>query len=181
MNNIKWVFFIIQWFYSICTLLSTGMNQRNGTDVDAGNMMNVFRKLGYNVKVYNDQTARQIVQVLTAGMLKKRLSSFKICIAWLHSLFCWTYYSHYLFINIYIKCYQSFTSFTVAKENHSRCASFVCVLLSHGDEGEFFGTDGPVNLKSLTSLFRGDRCTTLVGKPKLFFIQVCMCRSVRLF
>lgn len=44
------------------------MNQRNGTDVDAGNMMNVFRKLGYTVKVYNDQTAQQIVQVLTAGM-----------------------------------------------------------------------------------------------------------------
>ncbi|KAA0722447.1 Caspase-3 [Triplophysa tibetana] len=105
----------------------TGMNQRNGTDVDAGNMMNVFRKLGYNVKVYNDQTAKQIVQVLTAA----------------------------------------------AKENHSRCASFVGVLLSHGDEGEFFGTDGPVNLKSLTSLFRGDQCTTLVGKPKLFFIQAC--------
>lgn len=105
----------------------TGMNQRNGTDVDAGNVMNVFRKLGYVVKVYNDQTAQQIVQVLTS----------------------------------------------VAKDNHSRCASFVCVLLSHGDEGEFFGTDGPVKLKSLTSLFRGDRCLTLVGKPKLFFIQAC--------
>lgn len=24
----------------------------------------------------------------------------------------------------------------------------------------------------LTSLFRGDRCKTLAGKPKLFFIQV---------
>lgn len=105
----------------------TGMNQRNGTDVDAGNVMNVFRKLGYNVKIYNDQTVQQILQVLTS----------------------------------------------VARDNHSRCASFVCVLLSHGDDGVFFGTDGHVAIKDLTSLFRGDRCPTLVGKPKLFFIQAC--------
>ncbi|XP_010863694.2 caspase-3a [Esox lucius] len=105
----------------------TGMNVRNGTDVDAGNVMKVFGKLGYKVKVYNDQTVEQIKRVLT----------------------------------------------TASKDDHSCSASFVCVLLSHGDEGLFFGTDASVELKSLTSLFRGDRCTTLVGKPKLFFIQAC--------
>lgn len=63
-------------------------------------------------------------------------------------------------------------SLIVAHDDHSRCASFVCVMLSHGDEGVFFGTDGSVELKTLTSLFRGDRCPSLVGKPKLFFIQV---------
>lgn len=62
---------------------------------------------------------------------------------------------------------------SVSKEDHSCCASFVCVLLSHGDEGVFFGTDGSIELKRLTSLFRGDHCKSLVGKPKLFFIQVC--------
>ncbi|KAG7485357.1 caspase-3-like [Solea senegalensis] len=105
----------------------TGMNQRNGTDVDAANMMKVFSKLGYKVKVYNDQTVDQIVHVLTAA----------------------------------------------SKEDHSSSASFICVLLSHGDEGIFFGTDSSVELKYLTSLFRGDRCKSLVGKPKLFFIQAC--------
>lgn len=60
-----------------------------------------------------------------------------------------------------------------SKQDHSSSASFVCVLLSHGDEGVFFGTDGSIDLKSLTSLFRGDRCKSLVGKPKLFFIQAC--------
>lgn len=105
----------------------TGMNQRNGTDVDAANTMKVFTKLGYKVKVYNDQTVEQMRQVLT----------------------------------------------TVSKEDHSCSASFVCVLLSHGDEGVFFGTDGSIELKYLTSLFRGDRCRSLVGKPKLFFIQAC--------
>ncbi|XP_029291766.1 caspase-3a [Cottoperca gobio] len=105
----------------------TGMNQRNGTDVDAANAMKVFGKLGYKAKVYNDQSVEQMKQVLTS----------------------------------------------VSKEDHSCYASFVCVLLSHGDEGVFFGTDGSVELKYLTSLFRGDRCKSLVGKPKLFFIQAC--------
>lgn len=105
----------------------TGMNQRNGTDVDAANAMKVFTKLGYKVKIYNDQTVDQMKQVLIAA----------------------------------------------SKEDHSSSASFVCVLLSHGDEGVFFGTDGSVELKYLTSLFRGDRCRSLVGKPKLFFIQAC--------
>ncbi|AWP05337.1 Caspase-3 isoform 2 [Scophthalmus maximus] len=104
-----------------------GMNQRNGTDVDAANVMKVFAKLGYKVKVYNDQTVEQMKQVLI----------------------------------------------TASKDDHSSSASFVCVLLSHGDEGVFFGTDGSVELKYLTSLFRGDRCKSLVGKPKLFFIQAC--------
>ncbi|XP_006796155.1 caspase-3a [Neolamprologus brichardi] len=106
---------------------STGMNQRNGTDVDAGNAMRVFKNLGYNVKLYNDQTVDQIMNVLTAA----------------------------------------------SKEDHSNSASFVCILLSHGDEDLFFGTDGSVALKHLTSLFRGDRCKSLAGKPKLFFIQAC--------
>ncbi|XP_070770392.1 caspase-3a [Enoplosus armatus] len=105
----------------------TGMNKRNGTDVDAANAMKVFTKLGYQVKVYNDQTVDQMKHVLTS----------------------------------------------VSKEDHSSSASFICVLLSHGDEGVFFGTDGSIELKYLTSLFRGDHCKSLVGKPKLFFIQAC--------
>ncbi|XP_034544015.1 caspase-3a [Notolabrus celidotus] len=105
----------------------TGMNQRNGTDVDAANAMKVFSKLGYKAKVYNDLTVEKMKQVLVSA----------------------------------------------SKEDHSCYASFVCVLLSHGDEGVFFGTDGSVELKYLTSLFRGDRCKSLVGKPKLFFIQAC--------
>ncbi|XP_075890471.1 caspase-3a [Nelusetta ayraudi] len=106
---------------------STGMNQRNGTDVDAANAMKVFSKLGYKVKIYNDQSVEQMKQILISA----------------------------------------------SKDDHKNCASFICVLLSHGDEGIFFGTDGSVELKYLTSLFRGDRCRSLVGKPKLFFIQAC--------
>ncbi|XP_025018784.1 caspase-3 isoform X2 [Python bivittatus] len=61
----------------------------------------------------------------------------------------------------------------IAKDDHRKRNSFACVLLSHGDDGLIYGTDGPLELKMLTSLFRGDRCKTLRGKPKLFFIQAC--------
>ncbi|XP_069049267.1 caspase-3-like [Lepisosteus oculatus] len=105
----------------------TGMNIRNGTDVDAGNMMKVFKMLGYSVRVVNDQTCAQMET-----------------------------------------CLQS-----ISREDHSKAASFVCVLLSHGDEGVLFGTDGCLEIKKLAGYFRGDRCRTLVGKPKLFFIQAC--------
>lgn len=105
----------------------TGMNIRNGTDVDAGNMFKVFSQLGYKTRVSNDLTVKDIKKLL----------------------------------------------YDVSKEDHSQSASFVCVLLSHGDEGVLYGTDSPVDLKELTGLFRGDRCCSLVGKPKLFFIQAC--------
>lgn len=62
---------------------------------------------------------------------------------------------------------------SVSKEHHSKRSSFICVLLSHGEEGKIFGTNGPVDLKKLTSFFRGDCCRTLTGKPKLFIIQAC--------
>lgn len=60
-----------------------------------------------------------------------------------------------------------------SKEDHSKSAMFACVLLSHGEDGRIFGTDDYIELKELFALFRGDRCKSLVGKPKLFFIQAC--------
>uniref|UniRef100_A0A669EPP7 Caspase-3 n=1 Tax=Oreochromis niloticus TaxID=8128 RepID=A0A669EPP7_ORENI len=60
-----------------------------------------------------------------------------------------------------------------SKEDHKNNASFVCVLLSHGDEGVIYGTDGPERFDTLAKYFRGDCCAGLVGKPKLFFIQAC--------
>ncbi|XP_061108027.1 caspase-3-like [Conger conger] len=106
---------------------NTGLNAREGTDVDAGLVMKTFRGLGYDVKIFNDLTVEKIEEELTK----------------------------------------------VSKEDHSKMASFVCVLLSHGQENRLYGTDSAVELSKLTGLFRGDNCATLVGKPKLFFIQAC--------
>ncbi|XP_005406935.1 PREDICTED: caspase-3-like [Chinchilla lanigera] len=49
----------------------------------------------------------------------------------------------------------------VSKEDHSKRSSFICVILSHGEEGR------------LTELFVGYLCRRLAGKPKLFIIQAC--------
>lgn len=59
-----------------------------------------------------------------------------------------------------------------SEEDHSNSACFACVLLSHGEENRIYGKDGVIPIKDLTAHFRGDRCKTLLEKPKLFFIQV---------
>uniref|UniRef100_A0A3Q3WVX8 Caspase-3 n=1 Tax=Mola mola TaxID=94237 RepID=A0A3Q3WVX8_MOLML len=64
-------------------------------------------------------------------------------------------------------------TYEIDHHDHSSSASFVCVLLSHGDEGVIYGTDGPEKFENLTRYFKGDCCRSLVGKPKLFFIQAC--------
>ncbi|XP_066506047.1 caspase-3b [Hoplias malabaricus] len=106
---------------------STGMSERNGTDVDAGNVLKTFQKLGFKTTLKNDQTVAQMEAILTSA----------------------------------------------SKEDHSQSAMFVCVMLSHGDDGVIFGTDASMELKDLTKLFQGNKCPSLAGKPKLFFIQAC--------
>ncbi|XP_078071198.1 caspase-3b [Mustelus asterias] len=105
----------------------TGMSQRNGTDVDAGNLVKTFQKLGFHVAVYTDQTCDEMVERLK----------------------------------------------NAAKRDYSQMASFVCIFLSHGDDGILYGTDGFQEIKELTSYFKGNQCRSLIGKPKLFFIQAC--------
>ena len=61
----------------------------------------------------------------------------------------------------------------VAAEDHSDADCFVCVILSHGEEGVVFGTDKRIEIKELTNFFKGDKCPGLIGKPKLFIIQAC--------
>ena len=48
----------------------------------------------------------------------------------------------------------------------------MCAILSHGDMGIVYGTDGIVKLDYLFEPFKGNNCPTLAGKPKIFIIQV---------
>lgn len=54
---------------------------------------------------------------------------------------------------------------------HDDC--FVCCILTHGDRDVLYATDGKFPVDSVMEPFRGDVCPTLLGKPKLFFIQAC--------
>ena len=62
--------------------------------------------------------------------------------------------------------------FPAAKLNHNDSDCFLLAILSHGDEGVIYGTDGIIQLDMLINPFKGDKCPSLIGKPKIFIIQV---------
>lgn len=61
----------------------------------------------------------------------------------------------------------------VAEDDHSKRSCFVCVVMSHGEDGKFYGFDDIIDEKNLLKLFNGANCRSLAGKPKLFFLQKC--------
>jgi len=55
---------------------------------------------------------------------------------------------------------------------------FVCCVMSHGEEGHVFGSDGlPVLIKDMMSPFKP--CPQLTGKPKIFLIQACQGKTTQ--
>ena len=45
-------------------------------------------------------------------------------------------------------------------------------ILSHGGEDHIYGTDGPVPINTLMAPFKERGSESLVGKPKIFLLQV---------
>ncbi|XP_039614033.1 caspase-6-like isoform X2 [Polypterus senegalus] len=60
-----------------------------------------------------------------------------------------------------------------AAEDHSDADCFLCVFLSHGENDHVYAYDAKVKIQDLTAQFKGDKCKSLVGKPKIFIIQAC--------
>ncbi|XP_062603141.1 caspase-2-like [Saccostrea cucullata] len=68
---------------------------------------------------------------------------------------------------------QKLEDFAADAAHYMADAAFVC-LLSHGEEGYIFGTDGrKLQLDSVFKLFDNSNCPSLLGKPKIFVIQAC--------
>ncbi len=61
----------------------------------------------------------------------------------------------------------------VSTMDHGDADCFICIILSHGEEGMVYGADGIIDVKTLMDPMKGNQAPTLVGKPKLFFIQAC--------
>ena len=61
------------------------------------------------------------------------------------------------------------------QRNHTKAQCLIVAILTHGGKGgSLYGVDGGlVKVKTLTEFFTGRKCRSLVGKPKLFFIQAC--------
>ncbi|XP_054460520.1 caspase-6-like [Anoplopoma fimbria] len=60
-----------------------------------------------------------------------------------------------------------------AEDNHTDADSFLLVFLSHGENDHVFAHDGKISIQDITSLFKGDKCKSLIGKPKIFILQAC--------
>ena len=66
----------------------------------------------------------------------------------------------------------------VSTRDHSKYDSFVSCLLSHGAEGEIYGSDGAkVDITELVIKFNAESCKLLGNKPKMFFVQACRGRE----
>lgn len=61
----------------------------------------------------------------------------------------------------------------VAALDHTDNDCVLIAILSHGEMGFIFAKDVPYKLDNVWGAFTADRCPTLAGKPKLFFVQAC--------
>lgn len=63
---------------------------------------------------------------------------------------------------------------TVQQQDHSALSCLVVAILSHGVNGQVYGTDGQlIKVDTLTDHFTGRWCPSLNGKPKIFLLQAC--------
>lgn len=62
----------------------------------------------------------------------------------------------------------------IQEQDHSHLSGLVVAILSHGVNGQVYGTDGNLlKVELLTNYFNGRWCPSLVGKPKIFILQAC--------
>lgn len=57
--------------------------------------------------------------------------------------------------------------------NHKNNDCLMIVIMSHGDFGMISSYDGDYSIEDIASFFTDENCPSLIGKPRLFFIQAC--------
>ncbi|CAK9798525.1 unnamed protein product [Anthophora plagiata] len=62
---------------------------------------------------------------------------------------------------------------STSAEDHTDSDCLVVAAMSHGESGFLFSLDSMYSVDVLWTPFTAERCPTLAGKPKLFFIQAC--------
>ena len=60
----------------------------------------------------------------------------------------------------------------LAADNHADADCVFVAVLSHGELGILYACDQPYKPDRLWSHFNAEKCPSLAGKPKLFFVQV---------
>ncbi|XP_057366928.1 caspase-1-like isoform X2 [Daphnia carinata] len=61
----------------------------------------------------------------------------------------------------------------LAEHDHTDNDCVVVIVLSHGMHGTIYASDSFYHFDDLWRPFTSDKCPSLAGKPKLFFIQAC--------
>ena len=62
----------------------------------------------------------------------------------------------------------------VASIDYKSYDCLMVAILTHGEEGKLYGSDDKlVSVQDLITLFNGNQCPLLAGKPKIFFLQAC--------
>merc|ERR1712088_1288396 len=61
----------------------------------------------------------------------------------------------------------------LAQSDHSDADCVFVAVLSHGELGILYACDQPFKPDRLWSHFNAEKCPSLAGKPKLFFVQAC--------
>ncbi|KAE8574060.1 Putative Caspase-1 [Halyomorpha halys] len=61
----------------------------------------------------------------------------------------------------------------IAELDYSDMDCLVICVLSHGESGVIYAKDAAFTHEDLWGPFTADKCKSLAGKPKLFFIQAC--------
>jgi len=70
----------------------------------------------------------------------------------------------------------------VASSDHSDYDCFVCCILTHGKSDDvLYAKDDTFLIEDITRPFGADKCPSLAGKPKLFFVQVNVKRILPIF
>ncbi|CAG2194584.1 CASP7 [Mytilus edulis] len=126
-------------------LQSSGYQDRRGDDRDYRRMKKIFKRMGFKVCSFRDQTAKEMLRIAdeVAGMEKEhRESDCFVCVVASHG---------------------------VEAQKDTRVHS-----LSHDREHMIVGVDGKeMSTSDFVEKFDGENCEGLQGKPKFFFIQAC--------
>lgn len=79
-----------------------------------------------------------------------------------------------------IHCFEDLSYSELAKQletfselDHSKNDCLFVAICSHGDQGIIYARDKKFRVEELWEPFIGNKCPSLAGKPKLFFIQAC--------
>ncbi|XP_065351519.1 caspase-1-like isoform X2 [Cloeon dipterum] len=121
----------------------------------------IFNHFHYDAKLYLDPrngTERDVIRLKQA--FKKH--SFKVEV----------------YDNLTVGDIQYAVQTIIAKGDHSNSDCVAVVILTHGKyvEGKgsvLYARDGTYQLDTLIEMITPEKCTSLAGKPKLFFVQAC--------